>query len=408
MQASTPEEALPEARDIAFMLARFACNNHTITDEAGDPIGIGLYPLGALFNHSDAPNAVPIFQGRTITFRAIDSIPAGQEMTVSYVELAAPRHERQHALQYNYFFNIDASEDAGACQASASLLEMQHYTALQDKRVLLRTSSCCPFFQDGIDRIHFHSVSDVGQPQDSVVAGCGAAARVVLKETSDASTDDYDESSETTASRLLTDPYENGGESEPSEHERIYVDCWGIPAGPEQETRSRELAIRLAALVRLVRTAAFLRDLGRHKAVLESAAMAAGVGCQIGHGNVALSVPARSGNLVPGPGHIWHVRRHELTISSAVARSKYALAHSAAQALTPIYSMAYPQVYPNLGLHYALTAKLGAWLGQVSDKAIIESAQKAANILQHTHKETRTLRDIMMLIYDMQRQLTKE
>lgn len=39
MQASTPEEALPEARDIAFMLARFACNNHTITDEAGDPIG---------------------------------------------------------------------------------------------------------------------------------------------------------------------------------------------------------------------------------------------------------------------------------------------------------------------------------------------------------------------------------
>lgn len=46
---------------------------------------------------------------------------------------------------------------------------------------------------------------------DSVVAGCGAAARVVLKETSDASTDDYDESSETTASRLLTDPYENGG-----------------------------------------------------------------------------------------------------------------------------------------------------------------------------------------------------
>lgn len=44
-----------------------------------------------------------------------------------------------------------------------------------------------------------------------MVAGCGAAARVVLKETSDASTDDYDESSETTASRLLTDPYENGG-----------------------------------------------------------------------------------------------------------------------------------------------------------------------------------------------------
>lgn len=78
------------------------------------------------------------------------------------------------------------------------------------------------------------------------------------------------------------------------------------------------------------------------------------------------------------------------------------------QQLQPEAPGTWLQVYPNLGLHYALTAKLGAWLGQVSDKAIIESAQKAANILQHTHKETRTLRDIMMLIYDMQRQLTKE
>ena len=72
--------------------------------------GIGIYPVGALLNHSEKPNAVPTFQGPKLTFRAISSIPNGAEITVSYIELAAPRHERRHALAWNYFFDIDAPE----------------------------------------------------------------------------------------------------------------------------------------------------------------------------------------------------------------------------------------------------------------------------------------------------------
>ena len=66
--------------------------------------------MGALLNHSDVPNAVPIFQGQTLVFRAIRDIAAGSELTVSYIELAAPRLERRHMLAWNYFFDIDASE----------------------------------------------------------------------------------------------------------------------------------------------------------------------------------------------------------------------------------------------------------------------------------------------------------
>ena len=40
MGASMAEADLPEAREVAHMLARFACNNHTITEEGGDPIGV--------------------------------------------------------------------------------------------------------------------------------------------------------------------------------------------------------------------------------------------------------------------------------------------------------------------------------------------------------------------------------
>lgn len=72
--------------------------------------GIGIYPLGALLNHCDQPNAVPTFHERRLIFRAVKSITAGSEITVSYVELAAPRLERRQALAWNYFFDIDAPD----------------------------------------------------------------------------------------------------------------------------------------------------------------------------------------------------------------------------------------------------------------------------------------------------------
>ena len=69
---------------------------------------MGLYPVGAMVNHSCTPNAMQSFAGRRIAFRAIRPIAAGDEVTISYVELAATRAERRAALMAGYCFDIDA------------------------------------------------------------------------------------------------------------------------------------------------------------------------------------------------------------------------------------------------------------------------------------------------------------
>lgn len=40
MYSTMPESELPDTQEVAVMLARFACNNHTITDDEAMPIGM--------------------------------------------------------------------------------------------------------------------------------------------------------------------------------------------------------------------------------------------------------------------------------------------------------------------------------------------------------------------------------
>ena len=43
--------------------------------------------MGAMVNHSCTPNAVQVFLGKSIHFRALHSIPAGDEVTIAYIEV---------------------------------------------------------------------------------------------------------------------------------------------------------------------------------------------------------------------------------------------------------------------------------------------------------------------------------
>jgi hypothetical protein len=74
---------VPDVKHIAQLLARFACNNHTICDEELRPIGVGLYPLGALINHSCTPNCAQSFLGPDIVFRCGGCRVAGGGLRLS-------------------------------------------------------------------------------------------------------------------------------------------------------------------------------------------------------------------------------------------------------------------------------------------------------------------------------------
>ncbi len=87
-------------------------------------------------NHSCTPNAVQSFEfnGR-ICFRAVAPISPGQEVTISYIELAAARPERREALLTSYYFDID---QVGSVSTLHVLMSIQHDVGAQVVRRLCR------------------------------------------------------------------------------------------------------------------------------------------------------------------------------------------------------------------------------------------------------------------------------
>ncbi|DBB01223.1 TPA: hypothetical protein ACH3X1_001097 [Trebouxia sp. C0004] len=105
----TDQTALPDPKIIALMLARCACNNHTICDDELRPIGVGLFPTGALINHSCTPNAMQSFKQQQIIFTALQPTAPGAEISISYIELAATHAERRQQLLEQYYFDINSN-----------------------------------------------------------------------------------------------------------------------------------------------------------------------------------------------------------------------------------------------------------------------------------------------------------
>ena len=52
---------------------------------------MGLYPTGALINHSRDFTAVQSFDGAAVRFSAVRPIAAGEEITISYLDLKCTR-----------------------------------------------------------------------------------------------------------------------------------------------------------------------------------------------------------------------------------------------------------------------------------------------------------------------------
>ncbi|KAF3970156.1 hypothetical protein CMV_006123 [Castanea mollissima] len=91
-------------KEIAENFSKFACNAHTICDSELIPLGTGLYPVISIINHSCLPNSVLVFEGRLAVIRAVQHIPQGAEVLISYIDTTGSTMTRQKALKEQYLF----------------------------------------------------------------------------------------------------------------------------------------------------------------------------------------------------------------------------------------------------------------------------------------------------------------
>ena len=114
-----PPECWISTSHAVSYLYRIQCNAHAIVHN-GAYVALGLYPVASYLNHSCLPNTAPSFIGSTLTFRTLQPIKKGEQITYSYCDLFLPREERQKILSKSYFFeckcdrctsNLDDSVD---------------------------------------------------------------------------------------------------------------------------------------------------------------------------------------------------------------------------------------------------------------------------------------------------------
>eukprot|EP00930_Biecheleria_cincta_P005642 TRINITY_DN106575_c0_g1_i1.p1 TRINITY_DN106575_c0_g1~~TRINITY_DN106575_c0_g1_i1.p1 ORF type:complete len:542 (+),score=116.05 TRINITY_DN106575_c0_g1_i1:34-1659(+) len=91
--------------NVARFLAALDVNAMTVTDEELRDVGLGLYLKGASFNHAEEPNCVQSFSGRRLVIRAVAPVAEGEELTVTYADLAELSSARRARLRSQYHFD---------------------------------------------------------------------------------------------------------------------------------------------------------------------------------------------------------------------------------------------------------------------------------------------------------------
>ncbi|KAH8149607.1 uncharacterized protein LAJ45_06237 [Morchella importuna] len=97
-------------KDVRGVYARLLINSITLVNSTFDPIGIAFDPLASLMNHSCDPNSVMVFDGRTVSVRALREIAKDEEITISYIDNTNPTSRRRSELQGRYFFTCSCQK----------------------------------------------------------------------------------------------------------------------------------------------------------------------------------------------------------------------------------------------------------------------------------------------------------
>eukprot|EP00884_Botryococcus_braunii_P005537 jgi/Botrbrau1/14985/Bobra.0018s0085.1 len=406
----TPEGELPSVEEAAHLLARFSANNHTICDQEMRPIGVGVYPLAAMANHSCNPNAIQCFDDSgSITFKAILPVNRGNEVCIAYTELAAPRPERRQALLSSYFFDIDEGEEQPGWQSLGHLQGTNLEIAVSSKPPVLgwrdemMTAICDSSgkvipengllllrqIPAGIAFMDEDDLEDFEEDLKGLKAGssCGTAGP------------SGEETSREQASGPTKRPRQEGQDppeagSSGRSHKQAAggghasgdrLECWG-PIFQDKKQVGDEFWEHLGALVAQFRSA---EDAQRAKNWTEAIAAAqAAKRLAQGHDRRTSGPPP----LTLGPSHVLVMRLEEMIMHSCIQASssqkqdlwKEALA--SAHSLTPFVERIYPLLWPTTGLQHAAVAKLENYLG--NGKAARAALLSALRILTVTHRSS--------------------
>lgn len=110
-----PEEKQPSAEVVAGLLARDQCNSFGFWTPKAARFATAFAPATALLNHSCAPTCVKVTgPGFTVTARAMRPLRGGDELTYSYIPLAAPAAERRLVLESVFQFTCDCERCVSA------------------------------------------------------------------------------------------------------------------------------------------------------------------------------------------------------------------------------------------------------------------------------------------------------
>jgi hypothetical protein len=119
--ALLPGPRLPAA------LRRFRCNNFGVVDELYNTIAAGVFPAGALLNHSCDPNCVLAYAQRGGTtlqvIRLLRPVLAGEELFHAYCDSAWPAPRRREYLEATYGFRCDCRFCDGSSRERRALEE---------------------------------------------------------------------------------------------------------------------------------------------------------------------------------------------------------------------------------------------------------------------------------------------
>ncbi len=101
-----PEEMRPPPDLFLTWAAQINSNAHGLNraNSVTESFGFGLFPLGAIFNHSCLPNCTYTNEGPQLVFRLLRPVREGEELCVNYTELYAARDERRAELQVSKSF----------------------------------------------------------------------------------------------------------------------------------------------------------------------------------------------------------------------------------------------------------------------------------------------------------------